>query len=257
MKQVGTQASQFVQLSQTYQPSANQHPRTKAHAETPQQMSLQALAQSVLLENERYYRKQHQDCRYAYELFRRALVERNEMAWEHIYTLYYTLVKYWIRRTSAFAHSGESPETFVPEVFARFWRAIPAEKFDTFPSLASLFNYLQRCAASVIIDNSRSTSGVELLPEEAIPEDHTTQESPEDIALNHIDGDTLWACVNAQLRNDVERVIIHSSFLSGMKPSDIYQKWPHLFTNVHEVYSIKRNILERLSRNRELRRLFA
>lgn len=257
MKQVVIQTSQSIQSTQIYQPSINQHTQTHAHTKTPAQMSLQTLVQRVLLENERYYRKQSQDCRYAYELFRRALVERNEAAWEHVYTLYYTLVKYWIRRTSAFAHTGESPETFIPEVFARFWRAVPAEKFDTFPSLASLFNYLQRCAASVIIDSTRSTAGIELLPEEAIPEDHTAQDSPEEIAMNHIDGNTLWGCVNAQLRNEVERIIIHSSFLLGMKPGDIYQQWPHLFTNVHEVYGIKRNILERLSRNRELRRLFA
>ena len=257
MKQVVVQMYQCTQPPQTYQSNVNRYTQTKTHTKTLGQMSLEALVEQVRLENERYYRQQTQDSRYAYELFRRALVERNEAAWEEIYTLYYTLVKYWVRRTSAFAHSSEGPEAFVPEVFARFWRAVPAEKFDTFPSLASLFNYLQRCAASVIIDNSRSTAGIELLPEEAIPEEHTTYDSPEDITINHIDSDILWSCVNALLRNEVERVIIHSSFLFGMKPGDIYQKWPHLFTSVHEVYSIKRNILERLSRNRELRRLFA
>jgi hypothetical protein len=41
----------------------------------------------------------------------------------------------------------------------------------------------------------------------------------------------------------------------GRKPGEIYKMRRDLFGSVAEVYNVKRNILGRLSRNRELRRL--
>jgi hypothetical protein len=112
-------------------------------------------------------RKQH-DTRYSYELFRRALVDRNESAWEQLYQHYCGLVEGWIRRSGAFISSGESSEYFVVGAFTKFWRAIGPERFFAFPTLASLLQYLQLCATSVVIDSVRAQSWSEMLPEEAI-----------------------------------------------------------------------------------------
>ena len=76
----------------------------------PAQMEIGALVRRCIAESERFYRGQPHDTSFAYELFRRALVERDELAWEHIYTHYGSLVESWVRRSGAFAGSGESSE---------------------------------------------------------------------------------------------------------------------------------------------------
>src|SRR4051794_10673210 len=58
----------------------------------PTRMDLAALLRRSIVESERFYRGHQHDTRFAYELFRRALVERSEIAWEHIYTHYSPLV---------------------------------------------------------------------------------------------------------------------------------------------------------------------
>src|SRR5579859_6998204 len=109
-------------------------------------LPLEALARQCCTESERFYRGQPHNTRFAYELFRRALVERNEAAWEHVYAHYSPLVDSWVRRSGAFLNSGESSEFFVSLAFTRFWRAIPPRRFAAFPTLAALLQYLQRCA---------------------------------------------------------------------------------------------------------------
>src|SRR5213592_3231634 len=61
----------------------------------PTRMDLAALLRRSLAESERFYRGHQHDTRFAYELFRRALVEHSEIAWEHIYTHYSPLVESW------------------------------------------------------------------------------------------------------------------------------------------------------------------
>ena len=90
----------------------------------PAKLDLAALVRRSLSESELFYHGQPHDTRFSYELFRRALVERNEQAWEHIFTSYGSLVESWVRRSGAFASSGESSEYFVGAAFTRFWRAV-------------------------------------------------------------------------------------------------------------------------------------
>src|SRR5581483_3770656 len=65
----------------------------------PREMSLTALVQHCATQSEHFYRGRAHDTRFAYELFRRALVERDELAWEHVYTHYCPLVEGWVRRS--------------------------------------------------------------------------------------------------------------------------------------------------------------
>jgi hypothetical protein len=223
---------------------------------SPAQMDLGTLVRHCVIESERFYRGQAHDTRFSYELFRRALVESNEIAWEHIYTHYSPLVESWVRRSGAFASSGESSEFFVGLAFTRFWRAI-AVRFDQFPTLASLLHYLQLCAGSVVIDSVRAQSWAEMLPEEAIPFGHTPHTSPDEEAMERVSREEFWSYINAQLNGEAERVVVFSSYVLGLKPGDIYQDRQDLFASVNDVYNVKRNVLGRLSRNQELRQMLA
>lgn len=225
--------------------------------EQPEYMDLTALVQRCATESERFYRGQPHDTRFSYELFRRALVERDELAWEQLYLHYSGLVEGWIRRSGAFVSSGESSEYFVVGAFTKFWRAISAERFASFPTLASLLQYLQLCSTSVVIDSVRAQSWAEMLPEETISPAHIPHYSPDEEAMSRVDSQEFWNFINTQLHNDVERVVVYCSFVLSMTPRAIYAKRSELFSSVNDVYNVKRNVLGRLSRNQQLRMLLA
>jgi hypothetical protein len=233
--------------------------RDNRPAETlaPDQMAIDALIRRSVVESERFYRGQPHDTRFAYELFRRALVERDEVAWEHIYSHYSSLVESWVRRSGAFAGSGESSEYFVGLAFTRFWRAIGPERFPSFETLASLLHYLQLCTGCVVIDSVRAQSWSEMLPEEAIPLERASHLSPDEEAMDRVNSQEFWSYINSQLNDEAERVVVFDFFVLGMKPGDIYDHRQDLFESVKDVYNVKRNVLGRLSRNSELRQRLA
>src|SRR5262245_7731813 len=125
--------------------------RPTAGAPDLAQMDLAALVRRCDSENQRYRAGQPNDPSYTYELFRRAMVERSDSAWEQLYRQYRPLVEHWVRHNAAFAGSNESHEALVSQAFVRFWYAIPPERFEQFSTTAALLHYLQLCAACVVI----------------------------------------------------------------------------------------------------------
>lgn len=222
----------------------------------PRLMDLGGLARRALAESRRFYRHEEYDPRFAYELFRRALVERDDAAWSTIFEQYAPLVEHWVRRTGAFTVSGETSDYFVSAAFTRFWRAIPAERFASFPSLASLLNYLRRCATCVVIDSARSHSFAEMLPEESVNWNDQRLGHADEEATERVSRDEFWRLVDGLLSSEAERVIVRCSFLLGMKPGDIYAEWGVLFSGVEEVYTLKRSVLTRLRKSAELRGMY-
>jgi DNA-directed RNA polymerase specialized sigma24 family protein len=226
---------------------------TPSDASDPAWMDVAELARRCQAESERFSQGRPHDGRYAHELFRRALVERDQAAWEALYHQYAGLVDHWVRAGAAFAAVDESSEYFVGAAFARFWRAITPERFASFPNVAALLHYLQRCAGCVVIDGARAHAWTRALPETAqLPRD---QSAPEDEALARVARQEFWRMIETQLRGEAERVVVLHSFMLGMKPGDIFNDRPDLFTTIGEVYTIKRNVLARLGHSLELRRL--
>ncbi len=225
------------------------------HEISPSQMDLGMLMRRCAAESERFYRGQQHDTRYSYELFRRALVERSEAAWEQLYHHYSSLVEGWVRRSGAFTSSGESSEYFVVGAFTKFWRAVTPDRFAAFPTLASLLHYLQLCATSVVIDSVRAQSWAEVLPEENINPNFVPQHSPDEEAMNRVHREEFWRFIDAQLNDESERIVVYYSFVLGLTPRAIYARRTDLFGSVNDVYNVKRNVLGRLSRNQQLRQL--
>jgi DNA-directed RNA polymerase specialized sigma24 family protein len=219
-------------------------------------MDLDALMRSCAAESRLFYSHQDYDPRFAYEIFRRALVERNEDAWEHLYQHYFQLVDHWVRRTGAFTVSGETSDFFVSAAFTRFWRAIPPERFSSFPNLAALLNYLRRCANCVVIDSARAHSYADLLPEECVNWNTQKLSHADEEATERVSRTEFWQLVDGLLLSESERVIVRCSFLLGMKPSDLFAQRSDLFADVAEVYALKRAILVRLRRSPDLQGLY-
>ena len=62
--------------------------------------------------------------------------------------------------------------------------------------------------------------------------------------------------IQEELNGEDERMLIYLAYIQGMKPSEISSQHRKFFPTVDDVYRIKRNVLERLRRNRRLQTLF-
>jgi hypothetical protein len=51
-------------------------------------------------------------------------------------------------------------------------------------------------------------------------------------------------------------VLARLSFISDLKPSEILERHPDLFTDVAEIYTMRRNLKNRLWRDKELQELW-
>ena len=215
-------------------------------------MDLLTLVGRCVREREQYRRTHQHDTSFGFELFRRALAEGDQDAWNHVYVQFHGLVECWVRRSSAFSHSDESCESITLAAFARFARVVTPGRFISFPNLATLLRYLRRCAESVVLDGLRAQRPTDSLPDEALLEEVGLAQAPDDTSMERVERQEFWNAVMSLLHNEAERVVVLRSFVLGMRPGDIYQARPDLFASIADVYSVKRNVIVRLRRNLQI-----
>src|SRR5689334_9279552 len=119
-------------------------------------LPLAAIAGECREQTSRFLRGDESRDEFCWELIRRAIVDRNQQAWEAFFMQYRGIVLSWIRRHPASDRLAEEPEFWINRAFERFWIALTAERFAQFPSLASLLRYLQLCINSILVDATRS-----------------------------------------------------------------------------------------------------
>ncbi len=225
----------------------------------PQALTLAGVAHRCARETELFFQRQAYDPEYCFELFRRAIVDRNERAWELVYTQYRPLVARWVERHLAFPTSGEEAQYFVNRAFERMWVALTPDKFSQFSDLKSLLRYLQMCAHSAILDQTRvaEQSAVGGQADVASVESSGDGPSLEDQALARVCQQEFWEEINARLKDEKERRVVHASFVLALRPREIYDQHKGTFRDVKEIYRIKENVLARLGRDAELKRLLS
>jgi DNA-directed RNA polymerase specialized sigma24 family protein len=223
----------------------------------PQTLTLAGLAHRCAQETDRFFLRQAHDPQYCFELFRRAIAGRDQRAWDLIYRQYHPLVTSWVTRHSAFHSSGEEAQYFLNRAFEKMWSALEPERFCQFPSLKSLLRYLQMCVNSVVYDHVRRAEipQAELEPHAVAAREAANDSLPEQI-LDHVQQEELWSAVSARLRDDQERLVVHGSFVLGLKPRELYNHYEGSFRDVREIYRVKENVLARLRRDEALKRIF-
>lgn len=217
-------------------------------------LSNEVLARRCTEERERFFRQEQADNRYCFELFRRALVHRNEYAWEIVYDQYAPLVSGWIRRSSGFQTDSDDLDELVNLVFTRFWQSVTPEKFARFDSLESLLQYLRLCAGSVVMDNVRRQKRKERF---AVYEPFLSSGNHHNVEEQVVDNVTrrdFWNDVQARLGSEAEEKVVYGYFVLGLKPREIQAAYPDIFPSVEQVYRTKRNVLNRLRRSDLLHR---
>ncbi len=223
-----------------------------------QLLSINELARSCSEETNKFLRQSVSNDCYCLELFRRAIVKRDDDAWACIYQQYAPLVLTWVTQHQSAApmlgQDGSAP--LVNAAFAKFSQALTPAKMDNFDSLAAILKYLKMCVHSVVADEVRSRQSRQY--EEALEqiEYEPATEDPADDVVSNISAQNLWQVIQEELNGEDERVLMYLAYIHGMKPSEISSQHRRLFPTVDDVYRIKRNVLERLRRNRRLQMLF-
>jgi DNA-directed RNA polymerase specialized sigma24 family protein len=193
---------------------------------------------------------------HCHELFRRAICEFDQRAWEAVFTQYNGLVLANVQR-HPWAASRADHDYLANRAFERFWKAIGPDRFEQFANLAALLAYLKTCVHSAVVNEIRANHGRDVMSVSEADEDAGKSEDIAGLILNEIAARDLWAQVQTELRDEPERVVAHLSFVLDYKPSEIQQQRPDLFPTIKDVYRIKHNIVDRLTNRRRLGKFLA
>ncbi|MDB5076172.1 MAG: hypothetical protein JWO42_2351 [Chloroflexi bacterium] len=207
--------------------------------------SVSELSDQCREQTERYLRDEPSLDKFCMELFRRAIVDRDERAWSAIYAQYAMIVRRWLG-------TKMEPDEGVAAAFERFWRALDRDKFHRFPSLGAVLNYLKMCVHTTAIDHARSLHRVAEQQSLESASEVAAKEDVEGTVAERVDGARLWEQIRTTLNDDRASRALYLSYVIGLSPREICSRHPSEFPDVAIVYQLKRNALDRLRRSKLL-----
>src|SRR6476646_5631378 len=189
-----------------------------------------------------------------YDLFRRAIEQRDADAWADISRHYRGLLMAWAAQSSARGLIAEQPEDIADPAFARAWAALSSARFSAFPHIASLLAYLRTCVRATVIDHARDQAGQQRAMQSI---DSTgVSAAPEQMVLEELDRTELWRLIMHLTNNLQEQIIVRDCLIYALPPRAIQARHPDMFADVMHVYRVKRNLINRFQRNRALQLLW-
>jgi hypothetical protein len=220
---------------------------TSAHTSDPSlsEMPVSLLAERCLQELDHFRRGEQSQGQYGLELFRRAIMQRDELAWERLQQCLDEILRRWIRNhpKRELLSQLDSEDNCVAQAVERFWYATACQQQVTFGSLAAALHYLRLCLNSTLIDtlraNMRPREGPLSAPYEAA---ERFFELPEE-------AHECWEIIESLIPDQRERRVAYLLFYCGLKPREIVLFCSEEFSEVRELYLLRCNILERLLRN--------
>jgi DNA-directed RNA polymerase specialized sigma24 family protein len=186
------------------------------------------------------------------ELFRRAIVDSCSLSWHYLHNQYYSLVCYWVSRRTP--PDPDTVDDLAQEAFTNFWRFYTPDKLRRATELGKVLSYLKSCTATVVAQARRKESRTVLEAEwdEHLLDTQVSARSAEASAFREMEEGQVWAAVLACCNDERDRLVARQVFLANQKPGDIAERYPELFSDVSEVYRVKRNLIDRLRRDSTL-----
>lgn len=220
-----------------------------------EQLSTAMLIQELEREIQDYRDRRTTTTPSAFELFRRALVLRDEQAWVGMFQLYSNLVSAWILPLMAEVQvTRDDLGAMINTTFAKFVRGVTAQKFADFSSVEPLLKYLKLCAQSVARDEMRLRRYHQCEQAMDAIEDEPLMDDPAEAMLGHLEASEVWEVIRQACRPDELLILLYNCAL-GWPARDLQESYPAIFPSVDEVYRIRRNAIARLQRNRQLKAL--
>lgn len=221
---------------------------------TPGVSDLAALRADCAAQMERFRQEHANTPTPCLMLFRKAILQRDPIAWEALVAVYRPYVQRWIRRRG-FATDATLVDELVQEALVRFWRAFTPEQLVRARSLGAILRYWQDCANSVCLDWLRRGRNVPDALEEAdggpIPKALITDTLQRDLVQAEA-RDRLWQMVAEQCQDEADRIVAHRCFVEGQKPRDVLRENPDHLESIEQVYKRLRNLKDRLRRTPEI-----
>jgi len=207
----------------------------------PRSMSLPELTNRCTNEIQKYNQREPHNDQCCLEIFRRALLQQDSQAWSVLMERFHSIVLSWVRRhpQSQAVRDIDSEENYVALTFERFWRVTVRNKTLEFTTLAGALAFLRACVNSVIIDTLRSQKEI------PIPENFERVAPEPDESNQH------WEVIKGFIPNTREQRLAYLLYYCGLKPRQIVQFFPQEFNDVHEIFRLTRNIIDRLRRNKD------
>jgi DNA-directed RNA polymerase specialized sigma24 family protein len=189
------------------------------------------------------------------ELFRRAILLSDNLAWAAVISLYRGLL---ISQSSRHVVRGlvdEDDQFVVDRAFQRFWQATRSTGMHKFADLASILAYLKMCLGSVLFDEARARRRQPVTSLDDLPPDAHLSADPAATVVGHLAQRELWHAIQHDLHDEPERMVAHLSFVLGLTPREILARHPDHFDNIAHIYRLKRNVIDRLRRSQAILRL--
>jgi DNA-directed RNA polymerase specialized sigma24 family protein len=204
--------------------------------------SVEELAELCQKEDARFRDKKPGPVGFCFELFRRAVVERSQQAWNAVYDQYYDRMVGWI--------GGDllDAEELVHEALEKFWSRVTPETLARANGIGSVIAYLKRCVRSACVDRWRQAKrehrALAALELEASPNEAC---SLEQIVLDDIVNQECAKYVYSRLKDEQERLVVHLNLELGVKPAEIARMYPSLFPTAQHVNRVRERLMRRLS----------
>src|SRR6266852_6392419 len=211
-------------------------------------MNLSLLADRCSDEMKLHRRKEPYDDRYCLEIFRRAIVQRMDQAWEVLQQRFGEIVRIWLHSHASndVALMRDSEENYVAQTFSRFWFAVRDQRLE-FTTLYAALSYLHATLNGIIMDTLRFHLRLRSR-EVPFPEPGCSQEP---VSEEPFGSRSIWNSIQPLLPDERERRLAYLLYYCGLKPRDIVIRCSQEFDDVKEIYRLNHNIIERLRRNRD------
>jgi DNA-directed RNA polymerase specialized sigma24 family protein len=226
-----------------------------SHETKLQHMTMEDLAQKSAQETNLFFTFHDYDSSYCYELFRRAVRNKDERALEVVIIQYQPLVARWVNRWMDqhrdFPLINEEAQDFIAQAFVRFWASFTPVKFDKSRNLAAILRYLQMCVHSVITDAWRKFRRIRL--EQEMRDEDQEVSPPASTPEDRLQNDKFWQLIKKKSKNTKEYTVVYASFSLALSPREILAEFPGLFRDIKEIYQYKATLLDRLERDDEIK----
>ena len=223
-----------------------------------QHMSVAALAQRCAQETDLFFSHQNYNSTYCFELFRRAIRNKDERALEVLIVQYQPLVARWVDRWMSkhpdFSVFNEETQDFVAQAFERFWISFTSAKLERSQSLAAVLRYLQMCVNGAITDSWRKLRRIQL--EQESRDDEQEFSEPDPTPEDRLQKAEFWQFICKKAKDSKEYKVVYASFYLNLSPREILSEYPGEFSSIKEIYQHKANFLERLGRDDEFKDFF-
>lgn len=208
------------------------------------EIDIQILIEQCIYELNKYRHGERSNEQYGLELFRRAR-QGDQDAWYGLQQCFSETMLIWLRRhpQREVATHLDNEDTYIALAFERFWIATAHNQKLEFSTLASALDYLHASLNGAVCDAVRSYARRKEapLPESGFAEEPFVEDDDE--------SNELLTLLQDMFSSERERRIVYLLFHCGLKPRDIVRYCPQEFDDVREIYRLRRNIMDRLSRN--------